>query len=84
MKRRRKKRYKRKRRLYWKLLIGLTLILLAGISVFAWRYSLTRTEPQEDGKESQPADEENAGTETGASKPQESEQGHEPFKITGT
>ena len=41
---------------------------------------MTRTEPQEDGKESQPADEENAGTETGASKPQESEQGHEPLK----
>ena len=41
---------------------------------------MTRTEPQEDGKESQPADDKNAGTEAGASQPQEPGQGHEPLK----
>lgn len=61
MKRRRRKRYKRRQRLFWKLLIGLTLIGLAGISVFAWRYSLTRAEPQSDGEESRLSGNENAG-----------------------
>lgn len=44
MKRHRRKGYKRRGRLLWKLQVGLILMGLAGISVFLWQNSLTRAE----------------------------------------
>lgn len=81
MKRRRRKRYKRRQKLYWKL-PGAMLIGAVCIALLVWRHPLIRTGMQDSGEEGRLTDMENEGAQGQTkepSEPQKPEQEQEPF-----